>query len=75
MKFVVASRGHFGGVDRHGGPDFSLRLFHFVVKHLEKDGARFGRLQLCVETPLDDRIATFQKSDTQLNCFHEDVWR
>jgi hypothetical protein len=36
MKFVVASRGHFGGVDQHGGPDFSLRLFHFVVKHLEK---------------------------------------
>ena len=51
MKFVVASRGHFGGVDRHGGPDFSLRHFHFVVKHLEKDGARIGRLQLCVQTP------------------------
>ena len=59
-EFVVARRGHFGGVDRHGGPDFSLRLFHFVVKHLEKDGARFGRLQFCIETPLDDRIDTFQ---------------
>jgi hypothetical protein len=60
MKFIVASRGHFGGVDRHGGPDFSLRLIPFVVKHLEKDGTRFGRLQLCVETPLDDRTASIK---------------
>ncbi len=52
LELVVTHRGHFGRVDRHGGPDFRLRLSDLVVKHLEEDGARLGRLKFRVETPL-----------------------
>ncbi len=75
LELVVTRRGHFGRVDRHGGPDFRLRLSDFVVEHLEEDGARLDRLQFRVETPLDDGVAAFQQGDAQLDRFHENVGR
>ena len=75
LELVATRRGRFGRVHRHGGPDFRLRLSDFVVVHLEEDGARLGRLQFRVETPLDDGVAAFQQGDAQLDRFHENVGR